>query len=76
MEELKKLLKQNFQVGDEELALFLELFSERQYAKHEYFARSGEYAHSMSFVISGVLRAYFQNAVGEEYNKTFFKTSV
>lgn len=73
MEELTNRLKTIFQLKDDELKALLNLFSAEQFDKHQYFAKNGTYAQQMAFVGEGILRAYFQNDKGEEYNKTFFK---
>ena len=41
-------------------------------SKGKVFAKKGEYSKKMAFVKSGVLRAFYSNEKGEEYNKTFF----
>lgn len=48
------------------------LFQQEQFPKHYYFAQAGEYSSKFAFVQSGVLRAFYQNKEGEQYNKTFF----
>jgi CRP-like cAMP-binding protein len=40
--------------------------------KGEYFIREGEYANEIAFLESGVVRAFYVNRMGKEYNKTFF----
>ncbi len=49
------------------------LFSSVQLSKGESFARKGEYSKKIAFVESGVMRAYYSNEDGDEYNKTFFE---
>lgn len=41
-------------------------------SKHEYFVRENEIARKIAFLESGVVRAYFLNHEGQEYNKQFF----
>jgi CRP-like cAMP-binding protein len=72
MEELKSRLRDGFQLDAESIASFTNLFSIEKIRKYDYFARNGEYAKRIAFVKSGILRAYFSNQKGEEYNKTFF----
>ncbi|RIW14965.1 Crp/Fnr family transcriptional regulator [Algoriphagus lacus] len=54
------------------LECLLGLFSEIKLKKGTVFAKKGEYSKNIAFVKSGVLRAYYSNDKGEEYNKTFF----
>ncbi len=54
---------------------FTSLFSENQFKKNEYLVKEGEYATKLAFISSGVMRAFFRNDQGSEYNKTFFTAS-
>lgn len=49
------------------------LFQQENAPKHHYVAQAGEYSSKFAFIQSGVLRAFYQNKAGEQYNKTFFK---
>lgn len=51
---------------------FLDLFEEKKFKKKTFLAKKGEYSKQIAFIVSGVLRAYYSNNKGEEYNKTFF----
>ncbi len=57
---------------EEELSLLSSLFVVSTWTKKSYFARSGDFPNQVALVESGVLRAFFRNDQGEEYNKTFF----
>jgi len=48
------------------------LFSYRALKKGELFVKEGEYNDHLAFVIDGALRAYYLDAKGDFYNKTFF----
>jgi CRP-like cAMP-binding protein len=50
----------------------LPLFRETTLAANEYFARENEVARKIAFLESGVVRAFFINQEGQEYNKQFF----
>lgn len=50
----------------------LPFFSEHKLAKHEYFARENKTAYQIAFLKTGVVRAFFINQEGKEYNKQFF----
>jgi len=75
MEELKAYLRKLIHFTDEEAEIFTSLFSEVQLKKHDYFAQEGEYASKLAFLSKGVMRAFFRNNSGNEYNKTFFTPS-
>lgn len=40
--------------------------------KNEFFVREGEYAKQVGFLQEGIVRAFFLNKEGKEYNKQFF----
>jgi len=69
---LKATLQHIAPFDSETLEHLLSLFSEINLSKGTAFAQKGEYAKKIAFVKSGVLRAYYSNDKGEEYNKTFF----
>jgi CRP-like cAMP-binding protein len=48
------------------------LFTEKTLKKGDYFAKNGEKAVYLGFLKSGVIRAFYTNEEGEEYNKHFF----
>lgn len=48
------------------------LFSESRLGKREHFIREGQLAREIGFLAEGVMRAYYRNASGQEYNKHFF----
>ncbi len=49
-----------------------ELFSERVLLKGDYFINEGEIAKQIGFLKSGIVRAFYVNKEGVEYNKHFF----
>lgn len=69
---LKETLNHIIPFGSEALDILTNLFSEVQLSKGVVFAKKGEYSRNIAFVKSGVLRAYYSNNNGGEYNKTFF----
>jgi CRP-like cAMP-binding protein len=69
---LKEILKHIIPFDSETLEVLANLFSEEEVSKGKVFAQRGEYSKKIAFVKSGVLRAYYSNDKGEEYNKTFF----
>lgn len=54
---------------------FTTLFTETQLKKDDYFAVEGQYASTLCFLKAGVMRAFYRNSAGKEYNKTFFTDS-
>lgn len=53
-----------FQIG--------QVFVPGELKKGEYFIKKGQYAKEIAFLETGIVRAYYINAEGKEYNKTFF----
>ncbi|MEL7006173.1 MAG: Crp/Fnr family transcriptional regulator [Bacteroidota bacterium] len=49
-----------------------DIFVSGELKKEEHFIREGEYAKEIAFLESGIVRAYYVNNDGKEYNKTFF----
>lgn len=50
----------------------LPLFKEEWLPKNQFFVRENDVARKIAFLESGVVRAYFINQEGQEYNKQFF----
>ena len=75
MDELKAYLEKIVHFSESEMEIFISLFSEVQLKKHDYFANEGEYSSKLAFLSKGVMRAFFRNKSGNEYNKTFFTPS-
>ena len=69
---MKSYLRGFVQFTDGELHAFTSLFREERLTKNDHFAQAGEYADQLGFLAEGVMRAYFRNKSGHEYNKTFF----
>lgn len=72
MDELKEYLNKMLHFTESEMEVFISLFSEKQLKKNEYFAVEGEYSSKLAFINKGVIRAFYRNNEGNEYNKTFF----
>jgi len=69
---LKETLTKLVEFDPESLERLLSCFVQIKLGKGKAFAKKGEYSKNIGFVEKGVLRAYYQNDKGEEYNKTFF----
>lgn len=72
MNELKAYLDQITQLTSEEWEAFSSLFETEKLTKGEYFAEADRKERKIGFLIHGVIRAFFRNKDGQEYNKTFF----
>lgn len=72
MNELKAYLMEWVDFSESEIKTFTSLFSNAVLKKNEYLAIEGEYSTRFVFITKGVMRAFFRNNNGNEYNKTFF----
>lgn len=72
MELLKKFYNAVSELSEETWSVVMPLFIEGWLPKNQYFVRENEVARKMAFLESGVVRAYFVNQEGQEYNKQFF----
>ena len=59
-------------LSEETKRLMTELYSPASLKKGEYFIRKGQYAKEIAFLETGLVRAYYIDQTGKEYNKTFF----
>lgn len=75
MNDLKIYLEKLVHFTENEMEVFTSLFSEIQLKKNDYFAQAGEFSSKLAFISEGVMRAFFRNKSGHEYNKTFFTSS-
>ena len=72
MKDLKIYLETLIPFTKSEMEVFISLFSEIRLKKKDYFAKEGEFSSTIAFISNGVMRAFFRNKSGNEYNKTFF----
>jgi len=75
MDKLKTYIESFINLTTLEKDSFTALFTETQLKKDAYFAVEGQYACSLCFLKAGVMRAFYRNNAGKEYNKTFFTNS-
>ena len=59
-------------LSEETWQAVLPLFHEQWLSPNQYFVRENEVARNIAFLESGVVRAFFMNQEGQEYNKQFF----
>jgi len=72
MKKLVSFLNQFSHLSEKALALIEPAFVPGELKKGDYFVREGEYATDIAFLESGIVRAFYVNDQGKEYNKTFF----
>ena len=72
MNNLVSFLNQFSNLSEQTLALIEPAFVFDELKKGDYFVREGEYANEIAFLERGIVRAYYINNKGKEYNKTFF----
>lgn len=71
-QDFKKYIVQISPLNEEVLTKVMACFHPKTLKKHEFFVREGEYAQEVGFLANGIMRAYFVNSQGKEYNKQFF----
>jgi CRP-like cAMP-binding protein len=72
MTELYKYLNYISPLQDQTWERVKEIFFETSLKKGEYFIREGQIAKKIGFLTKGIIRAFYRNAEGTEYNKHFF----
>jgi len=72
MDELKAYFNTISIVNEGTWVEVLPLFNREILPKNHYFSKENEVAKKIAFLESGVVRAFFVNAQGKEYNKQFF----
>lgn len=73
LDELKKYLDYFLVLPTADWKAFSALFAETSLTKNEYFAVVGRIETRVAFLAEGVVRAFYRNKEGIEYNKTFFE---
>lgn len=72
MENIINFFNNIIPLSKETLGQMGEVFAYGELKKGEYFIKKGAYAKEIAFLESGIVRAYYINQDGKEYNKTFF----
>ena len=72
MDELKSYFNHISTLTEYTWVNILPFFKKEILPKNEYFIRENETANKIGFLQSGVVRAFFVNNEGKEYNKQFF----
>lgn len=74
MEKIKQFIHTVSPIKTETWTQVGPLFVETKLAKLDYFVREGQTSKKIAFLEEGVVRAFYQNKEGTEYNKHFFTT--
>jgi len=72
MEELLTYINTISPIEENTVDALRELFKPLQLKKNEFFVKAGNHAQEIGFLKKGVVRAFFLNQEGKEYNKQFF----
>lgn len=59
-------------LSERTVGLISSIFIPGELKKGDYFIRKGQFAKEIAFLETGIVRAYYINNQGKEYNKTFF----
>lgn len=72
MDEVIRYLQQISPLRQQTVNSLSGLFHPARLEKNQLFVEEGAYAQEIGFLESGIVRAFFVNAQGKEYNKQFF----
>lgn len=72
MEEFLKYINKINPIKEDTFEELQKCFKPLQLHKNDFFVREGEYAQQIGFLKKGIVRAFFINQDGKEYNKQFF----
>ena len=72
MEELKAYINHISFIKEATFDELLTYFRPIELKKNDFFVHEGEYAQQIGFLTKGIVRAFFLNKAGKEYNKQFF----
>ena len=70
--ELEEYIRKISWVSDDIFEELYRLFRPLKLKKYDFFIKEGAYANQIGFLNKGVVRAFFLNDAGKEYNKQFF----
>jgi CRP-like cAMP-binding protein len=72
MNELKDYFNAISKLNESTWNRIVPYFKEERLLKNEYFAKENKTAHQIAFLKTGVVRAFFINQEGKDYNKQFY----
>ncbi|QUI25119.1 Crp/Fnr family transcriptional regulator [Vallitalea pronyensis] len=73
IEELRKKVFRNPQSSDTELMELSQFFMAKEYRRNEFLVREGERWNKVFFIHKGILRLFYMDKKGREFNKGFFQ---
>lgn len=74
MEKLISFFTNTFPLSENTLALMGEIFVFDELKNGDYFVKEGQFAKEIAFLESGIVRAYYIDKSGKEYNKQLFSS--
>ena len=72
MKQFKEYINKISKIEDVTFNELQKCFSPIELGKNQFFAQEGEYTQQIGFLKEGIVRAFFLNHEGKEYNKQFF----
>jgi len=72
MNQFKEYINRISKIEDATFNELQKCFKPIKLRKNQFFARGGEYSKQIGFLKGGIVRAFFLNQEGKEYNKQFF----
>lgn len=72
MEEFLRYIQTVQPIEKEAIPAIQAIFHPLELKKGDHFAVEGEVSSRLGFLLDGVIRAYYQSPVGQQYNKSFF----
>ncbi len=72
MEELYHYLNHLTPISDKTWALIKGIFIRKELKKHDFFCKVDQVATKIAFLQIGIVRSFFTNKEGQEFNKNFF----
>ncbi len=73
MENFKNYLNSFSKIPEEQVDALISIFNPKALRKGDFYAKEGEICKKLAFLSKGIIRAYYQNDKGVEYNKLFFQ---
>ena len=74
MENLLAFFNNTAPLSESTLSLMSKIFVFDELKKGDYFIQKGQYAKEIAFLETGIVRAYYIDNAGKEYNKHFFSS--
>jgi len=71
LEELRRALSNFADSSGKSLGELEQLFTLRAYKKNDFFVKENTISKNIGFVVNGILREFYTDKSGREYNKTF-----